>query len=1099
MFASPAAFFVNRGHPMSRASDRNLLFGLLALQNNFIDRDGLLDAFQRWVNDRSTALDRILLDRGALSPGRHALLVGLVEEHLKLHDDDPEKSLAALSSIGSVREDLSRIADAGLQASLARVSAARLDGDGDDRFRTVSASLGTSTSAGSRFRILRPHAKGGLGQVSVALDQELDRPIALKEIQDRHADDPASRARFVQEAEITGKLEHPGIIPVYGLGHDACGRPFYAMRFIEGDSLGEAIRAFHRDEALTKDLARRGARLRELLRRFTDVCNAVAYAHSRGVLHRDLKPGNIMLGPYGETLVVDWGLAKPLGATLAGEPAADAASGIGSSITGGPIRLSDQSGSRSDTVAGSPIGTPAYASPEQVVGALDRLGPATDIYGLGATLYALLTGRPPVDADDLPDVLRRVQKGEIPPPRSLDPAIPRPLEAICLKAMALKPGNRYPTARALAQDVTRWLDDEPVSAYREPISVRTARWMRRHRTLVASTVAVFVFGAFGLAGFAMVLASVNRELDRQRQAAVDSEKRARDGEAKAKKSEAETKATLEFFQDKVLAAARPKDQEGGLGIEATIRAAVDAAEPTIEKTFAEQPAVAASIRDTLGVTYRFLGLPEVAIRQHESALALRRQVLGSDHLDTLSSMFNLAGAYENAGRLTEAISLLEEVLRRERSTFGPDHPNMLTTMNDLASDYLAAGRLTEAVSLHEETLKRFKATLGPDHRFTLTSMNNLALTYKQVGRLTDAVLLYEATLKRLEATLGPDHPVTLQSMMNLGVACRAVGRFVDARQLLEDALKRRKVTLGPDHPDTLNSMNNLASVYLAEGRPAMAVSLNEEVLKRRRVTLGPDHPATLTSMNNLAVADEEADRLAEATSLFEDALKRRGATLGPGHPDTLSTMNNLANAYRVAGQLDRAIPLLEQALKVQRAKLGEDHPDTLSSMNSLAATYFRAGRADRAIPLVEQALKALRAKLGADHPHTLLVMSNLARAYLAGQPAQAERLLREALTTREKTSPDDWLTFYTRSMLGNSLLGQKQFGEAEPLLLQGYEGLRAREAKIPGTYKKGLAEAGLWVIELYDAWGKLEEAAAWKAKLGIPDLPADVFAPAPKP
>src|SRR5262249_2666427 len=162
------------------------------------------------------------------------------------------------------------------------------------------------TAAGSRFRILRPHAKGGLGQVSVALDRELDRPIALKEIQDRHADDPASRARFVQEAEITGKLEHPGIIPVYGLGQDASGRPFYAMRFIEGDSLGQAIAAFHTDEALQKDPARREARLRELLRRFTDVCNAVAYAHSRGVLHRDLKPGNIMLGPYGETLVVDW-------------------------------------------------------------------------------------------------------------------------------------------------------------------------------------------------------------------------------------------------------------------------------------------------------------------------------------------------------------------------------------------------------------------------------------------------------------------------------------------------------------------------------------------------------------------------------------------------------------------------------------------------------------------------------------------------------------------------------------------------------------------------------------------------------------------------
>src|SRR5262249_41797682 len=158
------------------------------------------------------------------------------------------------------------------------------------------------------------------------------RPVALKELQDRHADEPHSRARFVQEAEITGKLEHPGIIPVYGLGHDASGRPFYAMRFIQGDSLKEAITAFHGDQALKRGAGARAARLRQLLRRFTDVCNAVAYAHSRGVLHRDLKPGNILLGPYGETLLVDWGLAKTLGAATTEPP-----SGDGPSLTEGPI------------------------------------------------------------------------------------------------------------------------------------------------------------------------------------------------------------------------------------------------------------------------------------------------------------------------------------------------------------------------------------------------------------------------------------------------------------------------------------------------------------------------------------------------------------------------------------------------------------------------------------------------------------------------------------------------------------------------------------------------------------------------------------------
>ena len=306
----------------------------------------------------------------------------------------------------------------------------------------------------------------------MARDAELNREVALKEILAGHAHDPASRARFLREAEITGGLEHPGIVPVYGMGSYADGRPYYAMRFIKGDSLKQAIAAFHADARLKRDPGLRSLELRKLLRRFLDVCNAIEYAHRRGVLHRDLKPGNIMLGRYGETLVVDWGLAKTR--EKVGQGSAEEERTL----------VPSASGDSAETLPGSALGTPGYMSPEQAAGDLDRLGPRSDVYSLGATLYCLLTGRPPFEGSDLGAVLRAVQEGKFPRPREVDPTIDRALEAVCLKAMALRPEDRYGSPRALADDVERWAADEPVTAYAEGLGARLGRWGRRHRAWV---------------------------------------------------------------------------------------------------------------------------------------------------------------------------------------------------------------------------------------------------------------------------------------------------------------------------------------------------------------------------------------------------------------------------------------------------------------------------------------------------------------------------------------------------------------------------------------------------------------------------------------
>ncbi len=488
-------------------TDRNLLFGIFAFQLGFVTRSGLIGAMNAWVLDKSRPLSRVLLEQSALADDTLALLNSLVEKHLALHGQDSARSLAAVSSLANeVLEELKRINDSEVNASVAKVATAVTVDEVPGA--TVNVAVGASSTKGLRFRIVRPHAAGGLGLVYVAHDEELNRDVALKEIQGRHADHPESRTRFLLEAEITGGLEHPGIVPVYGLGQYADGRPFYAMRFIRGASLKEAIEKFHADARPLQD---KSLDLRELLERLIDVCNAIQYAHDRGVLHRDLKPGNIMLGKYGETLVVDWGLAKPLGATA--DPHAP-------SLSEEPmLRPASASGSAA-TLQGAAVGTPQYMSPEQAAGRLDQLGAASDVYSLGATLYSLLTGVAPFQMQtdgagkaDVAGLLKRVQAGEFPAPRQRNAGISPPLEAICLRAMANDPANRYANPRALIDDLKHWLADEAVSAWPEPWYVKTRRWINRHRTFVTGAAAALVVGLFGSLAFTLLLMDRNAVIE----------------------------------------------------------------------------------------------------------------------------------------------------------------------------------------------------------------------------------------------------------------------------------------------------------------------------------------------------------------------------------------------------------------------------------------------------------------------------------------------------------------------------------------------------------------------------------------------------------
>jgi serine/threonine protein kinase len=977
-------------------ADRDLLFGLLALQNGLINQGQLVAAFQAWTLDKARALADHLVARGDLDSDQRAGVDAMVGLHLKKHGDSAEKSLAAIPAGRSTRESLAALGDPDIEHTLTQL-APGADGDAD---RTVSYAVGTATGDGQRFRILRPYAKGGLGQVSIALDQELDRSVALKEIQAGFADDADSRTRFVQEAEITGKLEHPGVIPVYGLGHDANGRPFYAMRFIRGDSLKQAIAAFHRDEAPREDRARRAARVRELLRRFTDICNAVAYAHSRGVLHCDLKPANIMLGPYGETLVVDWGLAKTLGGVRAAEPA----QGDGPPPADGPIRLSGLSGSREETAAGRMVGTPAYASPEQVAGRLDLLGPASDVYGLGATLYTLLTGRAPVEAGELGEVLRRVERGEIPPPRSIEPTVPAPLEAICRKAMALRPEDRYASARELAADVTRWLDDEPVGAYREPISERAGRWMRRHRTLATSAAAVLAFGILAIAGFGAALAGKNRELDtknselagknRELEASTEDLKRAR---ATAEAERDRAKEVTDFL---VSSFRKPDPAQDGREVK-VVQVLGSAVKALDDRKIG--PATKATILGAIGESYYDLGLDPESISINESALAIRRQELGGGHPDTLETMNVLAMAYLRAGQLDRALALHEQVLQARRAKLGEDHPSTLQTMNNLGLAYKDAGQLDRAIPLLEQSLEGKRVNLGEDHPDTLLSMDNLALAYGDAGQRDRALALHEWAFKAYRARLGEDHPDTLLSMGNLAGAFRQAGQPDRAIPLLEHVLNRHRVKLGEDHPHTLVSMNNLAGAYRDAGRLDRAIPLLEQALAAHRSRFGDEYFGTLFVRTGLARCYMKVGRHRDAEPLLRQVVASADRDKPRNDRFYSDALRLLGECLIHMDQFDEAVPILRESLKITEQTSPDDW--TPASVRGLLGEAFVGQKEfQTAEPLLLDAQKALserREKIPPrDRDVTLRdAVDRLVHLYESwGRSAEAERWKRQIPT-----------------------------------------------------------------------------------------------------
>jgi tetratricopeptide (TPR) repeat protein len=881
--------------------------------------------------------------------------------------------------------------------------------------------------------------RGGMGVVHRARDLRLGREVAVKLLlADGRADSPAA-IRFQAEARITGRLQHPCIPAVHELGNLPDGRPFLAMKLVQGRTLQELLK--NRPDP-SHDRGR-------FLAIFEALCQAVGYAHAHDVIHRDLKPSNVMVGAFGEVQVMDWGLAKILG-----EPGTDrkeSSSDLGVTrsydleATGAFAPFDTPQADGSATRTGSVLGTLAYMPPEQAVGEIRKLDARSDVFGLGAILCQLLTGWPPYVGASANAVRIQAVRGEMQAAlAALDACGAEPaLVELCRRCLAFQQEGRPADGQAVAEEVARIRQQSEAlarKAEQERELVRTAEQGKRRRLVLFAGAAIVAVLLVGLAASVWQMNQAQRERDAKANA-LTAEEKARAEEKAAKEQAQKRLAQIEKSNEIITAIFTDLDiravRQGGEPLEAVLAKRLVKAAEQLDGEAVGDPLVVAGLQNRLGESLQSLGYPQAATLLFVKARATWTAALGADHPDTLACMNNQAEANRENGKLDQAVALHVQTLERRKATLGRDHPDVIASTNNLAMTYAAADKVELAIQLLQDALQIARAQLGPEHTLTVSLINNLAMAHSAARQHDLALPLYQ------------------------------------------EGLKIQKARHEADHPELLASMNNLATAYIDARQPDLAIPLLEETVKRMDARLGHEHPDTLIGMHNLAFLYGVANRRDDAIPLFEETLKRRTRKFGRDDPRTLSTAAILGAVYLQAGRPKDAIPLLEEADRADR-----QHASPRSSSRELVEAYTRAGEHGKLANLLLPQLPDARQALPKDSPELAGLLAQIGQGLLAQQRwSEAEPLLRECLAIRTATQPDAWTTFNTQSMLGAALVGQKKRAEAEPLLLKGYHGLKAREQAIPAEGKPRLTEALERLVQIYEALDRKDEAAKWRKEL----------------
>lgn len=963
------------------------------------------------------------------------------------------------------------------------------------------------------YRVKKRLGIGGMGVVYLAEQDSPRRDVALKVIRPGIVT-PQLLKRFELEAAMLGRLQHPGIARIYQAGtfDGARGRsPFFAMEHVQG-------------APLTRYAREQGLSTRERIELLARVCQAVHHAHQRGVIHRDLKPGNILVDETGSPKVLDFGVAR---------------------ATDSDIQVTTV-----QTDVGQLIGTLPYMSPEQISGSSADVDVRSDVYALGVMLYELLTERLPytLEGSSILSAARAISESEPAPLSTISRAFRGDLNTIVLHALEKNPQRRYQSASDLAADLRRLLADRPIVARPASTMYHIRKFASRNRALVA---------ALAAAGVILVSSSVvaTTLAVGQARARADATQRAEDLERvtrfQAKQlSSVDPSAMGEQLRDYLLSKVADSLAAGGVDAEeASVRLAelsrllqrvnfTDAALASLNENifaraietaqaeFEAQPLVRAELLQTLGSTMRELGLVSESLPPQREALELRREHLGNEHPDTLLAIDKIGMTLKELGELTEAGAYYEEALRGRKHVLGEEHSSTLITMINLGLLRLSQGDAPAAERVFRDVHETASRVLGPDDPMVLRAENNLGNALERQGRYDEAIAVHRRALEGRERLFGEDDLDTITGMNNLGVALLNHDMLDEAAPFLSKALAARRRTLGNAHGDTVGSMSNLAVLLRRQGRLDEAERLYLEALGQARSIFGDLHPVTLTLTNNMGALRREQGRLEEGVEYYRLAATGRREALGEGHPATLSSLRGLSACLMYQGRMDEAeevltsafdasqkpgpnharsacqtldqivelhlawedqepahradaIVALEQALSINRTAHGEHDATTLSVATSLAMLHGRAGRTAECERMLREVVDVQRESMGEDHADTISTRMKLALAmFNRGDYQSASNELADLGTRLKQIDPGGETWAAARFVHGCCLLLVSNSEEAEATLLRAHDQLAEDFGRI---HPDAMAAAAV-LAEFYSQRGDTRRSEMWRSR-----------------